>query len=85
MNTRLASAFNAGGAPGRRKAMSTKDGHVATDRRGFLKFAGLGSVAGAVALLTRRDPAGAAEITAEKRLGYRETEHVRRFYESARF
>ena len=59
----------------------------ATDRRGFLKFAGLGTVAGAVALVSGRD-GEAAEVTAggaDTGLGYRETEHVRRFYESARF
>ncbi len=59
----------------------------ATDRRGFLKFAGLGTVAGAVALVSGRE-GEAAEATAagaDPGLGYRETEHVRRFYESARF
>lgn len=64
--------------------MTRKDSQTATDRRGFLKFAGLGTVAGAVALVA--SPEGeAAEATTEKGLGYRETDHVRRVYESARF
>lgn len=65
--------------------MTTKDGHTATDRRGFLKFAGLGSFAGALALVAGRDTAEAADVGAETGFGYRETEHVRRFYESTRF
>lgn len=65
--------------------MSRKNDRTATDRRGFLKFAGFGSVAGAAALLFKSDKAEAAEVGPDGRLGYRETEHVRTFYESARF
>ena len=55
-------------------------------RRAFLKTAGLGagaaaaSVAGAVAL----DTAPAAAARAESADGYRETAHVKRFYELAK-
>ena len=61
-----------------------KDG-VRTDRRGFLKLAGLAPVAGGAALVagTASDPAEAA--TPEKGKGYRETAHVKAYYESARF
>lgn len=65
--------------------MSRKDDRAATDRRGFLKFAGLGSVVGAAALFMKGGKAEAAEAGPEGRLGYRESEHVRKFYESARF
>lgn len=59
----------------------TKDRAVA-DRRSFLKLAGLGAAAGGAALAGTR-PAEAA--TDEKKGGlYRETEHVKRYYELAR-
>ena len=56
-----------------------------TSRRGFLKFAGLGTVAGGAALVT-----GAATETAEaavtpKGSGYQESDHVKTFYDTARF
>lgn len=65
--------------------MVRKDDRAATDRRGFLKFAGLGSVAGAAALVSQGDKAEAAEARPDGGLGYRETEHVRTYYESTRF
>lgn len=65
--------------------MTSKMESAATDRRGFLKFAGLGSVAGAVALASSRGEAEAAEVTSETSAGYRETPHIRTFYESTRF
>jgi hypothetical protein len=57
-----------------------------TRRRDFLKFAGLGTVAGAAAATAGApEPAAAAEATEGKRLGYRETEHVKKFYRLARY
>jgi hypothetical protein len=55
-------------------------------RREFLKLAGLGAAAGPVAAVAQAVPAAAAEPepVADKR-GYRETEHVRKVYEVARF
>jgi hypothetical protein len=57
------------------------------ERRAFLKLASLGTAAGAAAVVS----GGAVEaatphvpVTAESK-GYRETAHVRRYYELARF
>ncbi len=52
-------------------------------RRDFLKLAGLAPVAGA-ALLVSGAPAK-AEQPAPEPGGYRETEHIRKYYETARF
>ncbi|MER0237041.1 twin-arginine translocation signal domain-containing protein [Fulvimarina sp. MAC8] len=65
---------------------SKKDG--ATNRRSFLKFAGVGGVAtGAAALASTVGSAGAADLEEEQRgdAGYKETAHVKTFYDSARF
>ncbi|MEF2549778.1 twin-arginine translocation signal domain-containing protein [Aurantimonas sp. A2-1-M11] len=58
---------------------------IKADRRAFLKFAGLGSVAGGAALVTGA-PAE-AEMTDQDTAGagYRETDHVKTFYKTARF
>ena len=56
-----------------------------TDRRGFLKLAGLGTVAGGVALVAGEGTAQAATAKTSKGSGYRETDHVKTFYETARF
>lgn len=56
-----------------------------TDRRSFLKLAGIGTVAGAAAVATGGKEAEAAAPAEGKHAGYRETEHVRTFYETARF
>jgi DMSO/TMAO reductase YedYZ molybdopterin-dependent catalytic subunit len=55
-------------------------------RRNFLKLASLGAVAGTVAAAAgaRQREAEAAEPEARAK-GYRETDHVKRFYELARF
>ncbi|MCV6596872.1 MAG: twin-arginine translocation signal domain-containing protein [Mangrovicoccus sp.] len=55
-----------------------------TDRRGFLKLAGLGSVATGAALVTG-ERAQAATPEPPKTTGYRETAHVRAAYATARF
>ena len=54
------------------------------DRRGFLKFAGAGVVSGGATVLgTTAVVAKQAETTNDE-IGYRETEHIRRYYDSAR-
>jgi hypothetical protein len=53
------------------------------DRRSFLKLAGAGAAAGGAALMTGEKKAEAGEAKAKPTL-YRETEHVRRYYELAR-
>ena len=58
---------------------------VSTERRDFLKTAGL---AGGVAVLAVTTEASAevepTESGSKQSLGYRETEHVRAYYQSAR-
>lgn len=54
-------------------------------RREFLKLAGLGAVAGGVVLATGQDRAAADEALSDTSAGYRETEHVKTYYETARF
>jgi len=58
-------------------------GRAETDRRGFLRLAGLGSVVGGAALVAGTSTE-AAETT-EAGQGYRETKHVRTYYDTARF
>jgi hypothetical protein len=53
------------------------------DRRSFLKLAGAGAVAGGAALVTGEKKAEAAEAKPGGSL-YRETDHIRRYYELAR-
>lgn len=64
--------------------MSEREDRVTADRRSFLKLAGLGTVAGG-AVLTLRAPAAEATEQAASGSGYRESEHVRTFYETAMF
>lgn len=54
-----------------------------TDRRGFLKLASLGSVATGAALVIGDEAEAAPVQTATD--GYRETDHVKTYYASARF
>ena len=54
-------------------------------RRAFMKKAGIGvGAVGAVAVGLSKTSAAAAPGTSAK-LGYRETEHVKKYYETARF
>jgi hypothetical protein len=68
----------------RGKQMSEEKNKTEPDRRGFLKLASLGSVAGGAALIAGK-PVKAEAGQAVKGAGYRESEHVRAFYKSARF
>ena len=66
--------------------MRTKKDKVSkSERRDFLKLAGLGAVAGGAAALGRAKKAEAAAPDAAPGRGYRETEHVKKVYRSARF
>jgi len=68
------------------EGMKTKKEKVlGNDRRDFLKLAGVGAVAGGAAALgaSKKAKAEAAERPATR--GYRETDHVRKFYRTARF
>ena len=62
-----------------------RKGKAAPDRRSFLKLAGIGTLTGGAALALARTPAEASPADAEKAGSYRETEHVKTFYRSARF
>lgn len=62
-----------------------KDKVSKSDRRDFLKLAGIGAVAGGAAVLGGPKKAEAAAVDAPSGRGYRETEHVKKFYRSARF
>lgn len=64
--------------------MKTKAEKQKTDRRNFLKLAGLGSVASGAALVTGKQ-AEAADDVPRAGAGYSETAHVKAFYKSARF
>lgn len=60
-------------------------GRSTTGRRELLKLAGLGgAAAGMVALVAPAERAEASEVQPSRR-GYRETAHVKTYYELARF
>jgi hypothetical protein len=54
-------------------------------RRSFLKLGGLGAVAAGVSGTATRVAAAAAPAEPAAAEGYRETEHVKKYYELARF
>lgn len=63
--------------------MASKE-KTAEDRRDFLKLASLGTVLGGAAIATG-GTAEAAETIDETGSGYRESQHVKTYYKSARF
>jgi len=65
--------------------MSDKLGKTEMGRRGFLRGAGTGAVAAAAATLAAPAAAPAAENADQrKKARYRETEHVKKYYDSNR-
>jgi hypothetical protein len=68
----------------RENEMSDERDRDQAKRRDFLKLMGIGGIAGATALANGGPPTEAAE-KAVSEIGYRETAHVRKFYETARF
>jgi len=54
-------------------------------RRDFLKLLGLGSIAGAAVAATGADAPAGEPAAKPEGAGYRETPHVRKYYETARF
>ncbi len=58
---------------------------VKTDRRSFLKFAGAGVVGTGAAAAASVVPAAAETTETKAGAGYQESEHVRRYYELAKF
>jgi hypothetical protein len=66
--------------------MADKKERSVTARREFLKLASIGTVVGGASLVLQNKPAESAEAKAEAGgKGYRETPHVKAFYESAKF
>ncbi len=64
--------------------MSSRTEKSGADRRGFLKLAGLGALSGGALLASGSSGASAREEGTQQGL-YRETEHVKTYYELARF
>ena len=64
--------------------MSKKE-EINAGRRDFFKKAGLGAGAAAVAMTASQAGAVEAVSPTSKGSGYTETDHVRKFYELARF
>ena len=58
---------------------------TSADRRNFLRLAAFGLAAGMAAEAAGDEEANAAERDGEKHAGYRETDHIRRYYDLARF
>jgi len=56
-----------------------------SDRRDFLKLAGLGTLTGGAVLLAKGQAQAAVGDEDQKDDLYRETEHVKTFYELAKF
>lgn len=54
-------------------------------RRDFLKAAGIAGGAAGLAAATLSTKSQAAVPTGRTSVGYRETEHIRKYYESARY
>ncbi|QPC44774.1 twin-arginine translocation signal domain-containing protein [Kaustia mangrovi] len=64
--------------------MSDKDGKVRAGRRDFMKLAGLSAVTGGTFAALGQEPAEAAAAPQEAG-SYRESEHIRTYYRTARF
>ena len=65
--------------------MSEQADRLVAKRREFLKLLGMGGAAGAAALAAGGAASSEAAAPAQPEAGYRETAHVRKFYETAKF
>lgn len=65
--------------------MKQEKDRVTADRRKFLKLAGVGAVIGGTAAVTGTETAQAATDKAKEDGRYHESEHVKRYYDLARF
>lgn len=65
--------------------MNKEQEGTAAKRRTFLKLAGLGTIGGAAAAIAGTGAAEAKAAPETAGRGYRETEHVKKVYELARF
>ncbi len=65
--------------------MKAKTEDAPTDRRGFLKFAGLGTIASGAALVAGGESQAVETVEPQGDAGYKETDHIKTYYASARF
>ena len=65
--------------------MKQSQDRAVSDRRSFLKLAGLGTVAGGAALVAGKGTAEAGLAADDKDRLYRESDHVKTYYDLARF
>jgi hypothetical protein len=65
--------------------MTEKSDRASADRRDFLKLAGVGAVAGGVALVSGGESAEASTAAVQGKGLYKQTNHVRTYYDLARF
>ena len=65
--------------------MSEKRQKAKADRRSFLKLAGLSALSGGAVLALDKSQAEAREAAVKPTGSYRETDHIRTYYKSARF
>ena len=65
--------------------MKEKCDRVKADRRSFLKLAGAGAVTGGAVLVGGKGVAEASTAADETGRLYRETDHIKKYYELARF
>lgn len=76
----------AGPFRGGREQMKDRTDQARADRRSFLKLASLGTVVGGASLALSPDKAEASvKQASEHGAGYRETDHVKTYYDSTRF
>lgn len=65
--------------------MKEKCDRANADRRNFLKLAGIGAVAGGAALVSGKGVAEAGTTADEKGRSYKQTDHIKTYYDLARF
>lgn len=65
--------------------MGDKKSEIRSNRRDFLRLAGLGATAGAVAAATGAGTGEAEAAEPSGSAGYRETTHVKQYYKLASF
>lgn len=65
--------------------MSDQNEKTTADRRSFLKLAGIGTLTGGAAMAIGGAPAQAAADLPKDKTSYRESEHVKTYYDLARF
>ncbi len=65
--------------------MTAKCDRANADRRSFLKLAGVGAVSGGVALVSGKSVAEASTTADESGRLYKQTDHIKTYYDLARF